>query len=83
MKNRNIHEFAQALLDDKALRRFNVFKVNAPEGRPQISHSIDKFIGIRRVDFEINAVDISKTFKEDGFPLHHRLRCQRPQIAEA
>ena len=29
MENRNIHQFAQLLLDDKAVRCANVFQINA------------------------------------------------------
>ena len=38
MEDRNVHQLPQALLDDEAFRRLDVFQVDAAEGRPEIAH---------------------------------------------
>ena len=48
MEHRNVHQFAQPLLDDEALRRLDVLEVDAaPAGAEQL-HAIDDLVGIFR-----------------------------------
>ena len=35
MEDRNVHQLAQALLDDEAFRRLDVFEIDAAEGGPR------------------------------------------------
>ena len=39
MEDRDVHQLAQALLDDEALRRLDVLEVDAAEGRAEIAHA--------------------------------------------
>ena len=82
MEDGNIHQLAQALLDDKALGRLDVFEVDAAEGGAEIAHRIDEGIRIFGVDFQIDGIDIGKTLEEHGLAFHHRLGGERAQIAE-
>ena len=82
MKHRNIHHFAQLAFNDKAIGRFDVFQINAAKARPQMLHRIDESVGVFRVQFEVNRVDIGKTFEQNRLTFHHRLRGQRAQIAQ-
>ena len=38
VEDRNVHQLAQALLDDEALGRLDVLEIDAAERRPEIAH---------------------------------------------
>ena len=38
VEDRDVHQLAQALLDDEAFRRLDVLEVDAAEGRAEIAH---------------------------------------------
>ena len=82
MKNRNVHQLAQPLFDDEAVRRLDVFQINATKGRAQIAHGANELIDVAGVDFQINAVHVGKALEENRLAFHHGLRGKRPQIAE-
>ena len=82
MKDRNIHQFAQALFDDEAFRRLDIFEIDAAEGRPQKLHGIDELLRVFGADFEVDRVDVREALEQNGLALHHRLRRQRAEIAE-
>ena len=82
VENRNVHQFAQALLDDETVRRPNVFEVDAAEGRSEVADRIDEGVDVLGVDFEIDRIDIGEALEQDGLALHHRLRGKRAEIAE-
>ncbi|ALY31086.1 hypothetical protein AWH03_03525 [Brucella suis 019] len=79
----NVHQFAQAALDDEAIRRLDVFKVDAAEGGAEIADRIDESVDIGRIDFKINGIDVGKTLEQHSLAFHHRLGGKRAQIAEA
>ncbi len=82
MEHRDVHELAQALLDDEAFRRLDVLEVDAPEGRPEIAHGIDERVRVFGVDFEVDGIDVGEALEEDGLSFHHGLRGERSEIAE-
>ncbi len=82
MEHRNVEFFAQAALDDEAIGRRDVLKVDAAPGRADIAHCTDEVFCIRRVHFDIKTVDIREPFEQDRLALHHRLRGHRTEIAE-
>ena len=65
MEHRNVHHFAQALLNNEAIRRFDIFQINAAERRTQIAHSIDEGVNVGGVNFQIDGINISKAFEQD------------------
>ena len=83
VEDRDVHQLAQALLDDEALRRLDVLEVDAAEGRPEIAHAVDELVDVLGVDFEVDAVDVGEALEEDGLAFHHRLAGQRPDVAQA
>ena len=82
MEYRNIHQFAQAAFDQKAFRCFDVFKIDAAEGRSEIADAIDELVHVLGVEFQIDGVNIGKAFEQDGLAFHHRLGSQPAEIAE-
>ena len=54
VKNRYVHQFLQALLDDETFRRPDIFKIDAAKRGPEITHSVDEFIRVFGVHFEID-----------------------------
>ena len=79
----DVHQLAQALLDDEAFRRLDVLEVDAAEGRAEIADAVDELVDVLRVDAQVDAVDVGEAFEQGDLALHHRLAGQRAQIAEA
>ena len=73
VKDGNVHQFAQSLFDDEAIRRLDVFKIDAAERRTEIADAIDELIDILCVDFDVEAVHIGEPLEQDRFAFHHRL----------
>ena len=83
VEHRDVHELAQALLDDEAIRRLDVLEIDAAKGGAEIAHGADEFLDVFRIHFKIDGIDIGKAFEEHGLAFHHRLRGERAQIAQA
>ena len=82
VKDRNVHQFAQTLLDHKAVGRLDVFEIDGAAGRPEITHRADEGFDIAGIDFQVHGIDIGEALEEDGLALHHGLGGERTQIAE-
>ncbi len=82
VENRNFHGFLECFFYIKAFRSFNVFQIDAAEGRFQQLACLDNFIRVFRVEFYVKHVDVGKTFKKNPFPFHDRLTRQGSKIAE-
>ncbi len=82
VKHRNLHPLAQLALDDEALRRLDVLQVDAAEGRLQAGDDVDQLVRIVLVDLDVEHVDAGELLKQDGLAFHHRLRRQRPDVAQ-
>ena len=83
VKNRDVEEFAQLLFDNETVRRLDVFEIYPAKTRPEIADAVDEGVDIVGVDFQVDRIDIGKALEQDGLALHHRLRRQRAQVAEA
>ena len=83
MKDRDVEQFAQLLLDDETLRRLDVFKVDAAPALAEQLHAIDELVRIFGRDFEVDGIDIGEALEQHRLAFHHRLRRQRAAIAEA
>ena len=83
MEDRNVHELAQALLDDEAVRRPDVLEIDAAERGAEIAHRADELVDILGIDFEIDRIDIGEALEQHRLAFHHRLRGERAEIAEA
>ena len=82
MEDRDIHDFPEALLDDEAFRRLDVFQVDAGEGRAEMTDAVNELVDVLGPHLEVDGVDIGETLEQDRLALHHRLRGQGAQIAE-
>ncbi|KFB72236.1 MAG: hypothetical protein AW09_002573 [Candidatus Accumulibacter phosphatis] len=83
VKDRNLHSFAQFLLDMEALRRLDVFQVDATKSRFQGSDDFHQAIGIALLDFQVENVDIGELLEQHGLAFHHRFGGQRADRSEA
>ncbi len=79
----DVHQFAQALLDDEAVGRLDVFEVDAAEGGAEVAHAVYELVDILGVDLEVDGIDVGEALEEDGLAFHHGLGSERPEIAEA
>ena len=83
MEDRNLKALAKLLLDDETFRRFDILEIDAAEARRKHGHGLDEFLGVLRIDLEIEPVDIGELLEQDGLALHHRLRRGGADIAKA
>src|SRR5690606_33674676 len=83
VEDRDVHQLAQALLDDEAVGRLDVFQVDAAEGGTEITHAIDEFVDIFGVDLEVDRIDVGKALEEHRLAFHHGFGGERAEIAEA
>ena len=83
MEDRNLEALAKLLLDDETFRRLDILEIDAAEARRKHGHGLDEFLGVLRIDLEIEPVDIGELLEQDGLALHHRLRRGGADIAKA
>ena len=83
MKHRNIEQLAQPLLDDEALRRLDVFQVDAAPALAEEFDAVDELVRIFRVHAEIDRVDIREALEQHRLAFHHGLGGERAEVAEA
>ena len=82
VEHRDVHQFAQPLLDDEAFRRLDVLQVDAAEAG-QEADGVDDLVDVFRVDLQVDAVDVGEALEQRDLAFHHRLRGDRAEIAEA
>ncbi len=83
MEDRDVHQFAQPLFDDEALRRLDVLEVDAAEGGAEKAHAVDELVGVLGVDLEVDAIDVGEALEQHRLAFHHRLGGERAEIAQA
>ena len=83
VEDRDLHGLAQGFFDVEALRRLDVFQVDAAERRFQNLAGADDLVGVRRVELDIEDVDIGEALEQHGFAFHHRLAGESADIAKA
>ena len=83
MKNRDFHPGFQLRLDLETFRTLDVLEIDAAEGRFQRRHGLDHALDGIGGDFNVEHVDAGELLEQDRLALHHRLRCQRTDIAKA
>ena len=59
----NVHHFAQALFNVKALGRLDVLEIDSAERRTEVFHRADEFVRIFGRDLKVDGVDIGKAFE--------------------
>ena len=83
VEHRDVHGFAQALLDHEAAGRPDVLEVDAAEGRPEQAHAVDERVDVLGVDLEVDRVDVGEALEQHRLAFHHRLGGERAEVAEA
>ncbi len=82
MEDRNVEQFAQALFDDEALRRLDVFQIDAAERIADALDAFDEGVRIVLLDLDVDGVDVGEALEQHRLAFHHRLRRQRAEIAK-
>ncbi len=82
VEHRDVHQFAQALLDDEALRRLDVLEIDAAPAGAEIFDAVDELVGIFGGDLKIDGVDVGEALEQHRLAFHHRLCRQRAAIAK-
>ena len=83
VEDRDVHHRGQPLLDLEALRRADVFEVDAAEGWFECLDDPHHVVRIGGVDLDVEHVDVREPLEQQGLALHHRLAGQWPDIAQA
>ena len=73
MKDGNVHQLFQALLDDEAFGRLDILKVHAAEGRPHELDRLDDFLRVLGLQLYVDGVDVGEALEQHRLALHHRL----------
>ena len=74
---RDIHQLAQALLNDETIGRTDIFEVDAAEGRPEKLTQLTNS-STSGIHFDVDAIDIGETLEQDGLAFHHRFPASAP-----
>ena len=82
VKDGDIHPLAAQLFDDETVGRLDVFEVDRAECGFQRADDIGEFFGVGFIQLDIETVDIGEFLEQDRLAFHHRLRCQRADIAQ-
>ncbi len=72
----------QLLLDVEAFGGFDVLEVDAAERGCQRGDDVDQPVRVLRVQLEVEHVDAGEPLEQHGLALHHRLGCQRADVAQ-
>ena len=73
MKHWNTHALAQLTLDDKALGRLDILKIDPTKGWLKARNNFDKFVWVLFVDLNIEYINASEFLEQYRFTFHHRL----------
>ena len=82
VEHRDIELFLQRGFDFEAMRRGDVFEVDATEGRGDGFHHLDEVLRRLGVDFDVEDVDAGELLEQHGLAFHHRLGGERAEIAQ-
>ena len=83
VEHRDVEQLLQPLLDDEALRRLDVFEVDAAPALAEIADRVDELVRVLGVHFEIDRVDVGEALEQHRLAFHHGLGGERAAIAEA
>ncbi len=70
VEHRDVEQFLQPFLDLEALRRGDVFEVDAAEHRRDPLHALDDLVGARTVEADREAVDAGELLEEKRLAFH-------------
>jgi hypothetical protein len=79
----DIHPLFELLFNVEALRRLDVFKVDAAERRLHRGDHVDQLVRVVLGQFDVEDVDTGEFLEQTALAFHHRLGGQRADVAEA
>src|SRR5260370_35259651 len=79
MEDRDVHQLAQALLDDEAFRRLDVLEVDAAEGGAEVAHAIDELVDALGATLDTHSVDVAKGLEQPRLAFNTRLSVEAPK----
>jgi hypothetical protein len=79
----DVETVSQGLLDDEALGRLDVLEIDAAHRRGQHLAEPDDIVGFRRVDLQVEDIDVCEALEQDPLALHDRLAGERSDVAQA
>src|SRR5690606_7530856 len=79
---RKIALFDQGAFDFKALRGFDVFKVDATEGNRNATHGVAEGLRAFRFHFDVAGIYTTKAYDKKALAFHYRLGGQRNQVTQ-
>ena len=82
VKHRDLHPTLQRFLDVEALRRLDIFEIDAAEGRLEAGNDLDQPFRIPFVDLDIEYIDVGELLEQYCLAFHHRLGRQRADVAQ-
>ena len=83
VEHRDREPLAQLLLDVEALRRLDVFEVDAAEGGFQRGHDLDQLLLVVLGQLDVEDVDAGEFLEQDALAFHDRLGGQGADGAQA
>ena len=84
VEDRDLHALTQTALHIKAIWRLDVFQVDTAKGGFQRGNDVDELVEVVfLVDFDVKDIDAGELLEQHALALHHRLGCQRPDVAQA
>ncbi len=78
----NVQRRAEPLVNAQSIRRGDVLEHDPAESRLEPLHRLDEDVGVFRVDFEVEHVDVGEPLEQQRESFLHRLRRQRADVAE-
>ena len=82
VEHRDVETLLQRLLDLEALRGLDVLQVDAADRRGQHLAEPDDVRRIRRVDLDIEYLDVCEALEQYALTFHHRLGGFRPDVTQ-
>ena len=82
VKHGYVQAFFQFRFDVKAFGGFDVLQIDSAESAADHRGSFDDLVGIARIDFDVDRVDVGEAFEQNGFALHHGFGRRRSDVAQ-
>ena len=79
----DFHSLPKLMLDLEALRGLDILEVDCAEGRLEGGDGVDKPIRVGGGHLDVENVDPREFLEKNRLAFHHRLRGERPDVAEA
>ena len=82
MENGDFHRFLETLFNVKTFRGFDIFEVDASEGRLEQLDRLDHLVRVFRIQLDVKNVNIGESFEQNGLAFHDGLCGQRADVAQ-